>query len=114
MLNPQHPMQLALGLTVWSIWFVVLYGGLSVVCAFAPPAPELGPWTLLNGSLLALTAATTALLGWWAWRCWQASVHTEPGSNARLITRVAGGCHLLAAVATLMIGLPAAVLPACI
>ncbi|TGG91562.1 cytochrome c oxidase assembly protein [Natronospirillum operosum] len=28
MLNPQHPMQLALGLTVWSVWFVALYGGL--------------------------------------------------------------------------------------
>ncbi|MCH8551567.1 MAG: hypothetical protein LAT62_06510 [Natronospirillum sp.] len=114
MLNPKHPLQLALGLTVWSVWFVALYGGLSVVCAFAPPAPEAGPWTALNAGLLALTLVTTALLAWWGWRCWQASAHTEQGSNARLITRVSAGCHLLAALATLMIGLPAAVLPACI
>ena len=40
--RPHHPVHLILGLCVWSIWFVVLYGGLSVACQLTPPEPQQG------------------------------------------------------------------------
>uniref|UniRef100_UPI0017EDA1FE hypothetical protein n=1 Tax=Methylibium sp. TaxID=2067992 RepID=UPI0017EDA1FE len=68
-----HPLQLVLGLTLWAVWFCVAYGGLSVACAVAPPPPERGAWTWVNGSLLLLTLATVLLLAWAAWRCTRAA-----------------------------------------
>ncbi len=47
-LAPHHAAHLIVGLTVWSIWFVVLYGGLSVACELAPPEPNSGPFNWLN------------------------------------------------------------------
>ncbi len=101
----QHPLQLVLGLTVWAIWFVALYGGLSVACKLAPPPASAGALTWLNGALLLFTLATAALLGYWARLCWRAQ---------GFIARVGAGVHLASAVATLAMGLPALVLPPCV
>ncbi|MFA5494373.1 MAG: hypothetical protein WC247_06315 [Porticoccaceae bacterium] len=115
MWSPFHPLHLVLGLIVWAAWFVAMYGGLSVVCSVAPPAPALGARTWINAALLALTAVITALLLIQGWRCWRASAPAGEGSpNQRFIGRVAAGAYLLTAVSTLMIGLPVIVLPPCL
>ncbi|RYF70654.1 MAG: hypothetical protein EOO29_31430, partial [Comamonadaceae bacterium] len=62
LLAPHSPWQLAAGFTLWAIWFVAVYGGLSVGCAVAPPSSERGAITGLGLGLMALTAATVALL----------------------------------------------------
>ncbi len=100
MIAPFHPLQLTLGLIVWSVWFVALYGGLSVACAVAPPAATLGALTWINGLLLLLTLATTALLAYWAHGCWRAAGGEVGGqvldrvecrdNRARLVERVGG------------------------
>lgn len=114
MLAPTHSLQLALGLIVWSVWFVAIYSGLSVGCALAPPDVGLGARTWLNGLLAALTAITFTWLVWQMRRCWRA-VHTgmdEP-PNRRFITALSAGIYAVAAVSTLVIGIPILGLPPC-
>lgn len=111
MFSPTHPLQLALGLIIWSGWFVLMYAVLSISCAFAMPDNSLSPFNWLNALLLVLTLITTALLGFLAWRCWR--VPTQPG-HYRFIARVAAGIYLASAVSTLAVGLPVLVLPPCL
>lgn len=106
-----HPLQLAMGLIIWSLWFVLIYAGLSVACSFTPPAAELQVTSWINALLLAVTILTTTLLGHCAYRCWR--VPEAPG-NRQFVARVATGVYLVASGATLAIGLPISVLPPCI
>lgn len=106
-----HPLQLALGLIIWSGWFVLVYSLLSIGCEFALPDNSLNPFNWLNALLLVLTLLTTTLLGFFAWRCWRAPV---PSGNRQFIARVGAGIYLAAAVSTLAIGLPVLVLPPCL
>lgn len=114
MMAPTHPLQLALGLIVWAVWFVALYGGLSVGCALAPPAADLGARTWLNGLLAALTAITFGWLAWQVRRCGRAtrSGIGEPSSR-RFLSTLGAGVYAVAAVSTLVIGIPVLGLPPC-
>ena len=113
-LSPAHPMQLVLGPIVWSLYFVLLYGGLSVGCAVAPPDPSIGSRNAIKGLLLVLTVATVVLLTYWSCRCWRASDGARENEQPRFVARVAAGTHLAAAVAVLAIGLPVVGLPPCV
>jgi hypothetical protein len=112
-LSPGHPVQLLLGLTIWSLWFVVLYGGLSVACAVAPPSSGQGALTALNLSLGLLTLATLGLLLWRALVC-LAAVPEESNRVGRFIAAVAAGLHLLSASGVAFVGLPLVALPPCL
>ncbi|WP_198411302.1 hypothetical protein [Marinimicrobium alkaliphilum] len=112
--QPTHPVHTTLGLLLWALWFVVLYGGLSIVCAVAPPAAASGALTGLNGGLLLLTATVLALLAIMTWRCWRAGKAQAPGSSERFMARLGAGAHGVSALATLWIGLPVVVLPPCV
>lgn len=103
--------QLVLGFAIWSLWFVSLYAALSLGCAFAPPAGSSGPFTWINAMLLVLTLPIVALLLGLAWRCWQARAQTD---HRRFVVRLAAALHLVAAIATLAIGVPVLVLPPCV
>lgn len=107
---PSHPAQLLLGLTLWSLWFVALYGGLSVACALAPPRP--GALTIINGGLALLTLATLGLLGWLAWRGLRAGRVSVGGS--RFIALTGAGLHLFSAAGVAFVGLPIVALPPCL
>lgn len=111
LLSVIHPLQMVMGLIVWSLWFVAIYSGLSVACSLAPPAVSPGAMTWINGILLALTFFTTMLLLWCAYRCWRAPA--APG-NRRFVARIAAGVYLFAAAATLAVGLPISLLPPCV
>jgi hypothetical protein len=114
MLSPSHPLQLALGLIVWSAWFVAIYGALSVGCALAPPDAELGARTWLNGLLAALTALTFAWLVRQAVVCLHATQTGTAGSpQRRFMTPLSASLYVVAAVSTLVIGLPVLGLPPC-
>lgn len=114
-LSPTHALHLALGLTVWALWFVVIYGGMSLACRFAPPPPALGALTWVNGSVALLTLVTVSLLLWAAWACWRAR-HTdrEPTGARRFIARVSAGLYVASALATLAVGAPSIRLPPCL
>jgi hypothetical protein len=116
MLSPYHPLQLALGLTVWIVWFALMYGALAVACELAPPPAEHGPFTWINIALLFSTLAFTGLLLYWANACWRAA-HADSGQiskTRRFIARLGAGVNLLGAIATLSLGLMALLLPPCL
>lgn len=111
MFSPTHPLQLALGLIIWSGWFVLIYSALSVGCAFAMPHNSLSPYNWLNALLLVFTVATIALLVFLAWRCWRAPAQAD---DSHFIARVAAGIYVVGALSTLAVGLPVLVLPPCL
>lgn len=111
LITPAHPLQLALGLIIWSMWFVLVYAALSLGCAFAVPENALSPFNWLNGLLLVITLVTTLCLAFFAVRYWRVPA---PTGNARFIARVAAAVYLAAAIATLAVGLPILVLPPCL
>lgn len=110
--GPSHPAQLLLGLTLWSLWFVILYGGLSVACVLAPPAPEQGALTAINAGLALLTLAILGLLVWLAWRGVTAA--RQATDHRRFIALLGAGLHLYAAAGVLFVGLPLVALPPCL
>src|SRR5690606_27359226 len=110
-----HPVHLVLGLFLWALWFVLAYGGLSVVCAFAPPEPQLGAATWINALLLVLALASCSLLLLLALRCWRASrAAVGRQQQARFVSQVSAAAYFAAALATLAGGLPTLVLPPCV
>jgi hypothetical protein len=111
-ISPTHPLQLVLGLVVWSAWFVALYGGMSVGCALAPPDVARGPLTWINGALLVLTVATLAPLLYWSLRCWRAR-KASANREQRFLATMGAAVHMVAAGAVAAIGLPILVLPPC-
>lgn len=111
-LEADHPLQLVLGLTLWSLWFVVLYGGLSVACAAAPPAPGQGAMTGINLWLGLMTLATLGLLGWLVRFCLGAA-RRERG-RSRFLAALAAGLHLFSAAGVAVVALPLVALPPCL
>lgn len=112
-----HPLHLVLGLTVWFAWFCVVYGGLSVACAVAAPAPEAGPFNPVNAGLLLLTLLTTGLLAWAARECRHAARELPAdacGGRRRFVADAAAALYALAALSTLLVGLPLLLLPPCV
>jgi hypothetical protein len=115
MLNAAHPVHLVLGLVVWSVWFVAMYGGLSVACAIVPPPETAGALTWINGLLLLLTGFTAAALLYGAGRCWLAvRAAADDPQLVRFIPGVSALVYLSASGAVLAIGLPVIVLPPCL
>lgn len=109
-----HPVQIPLGLILWSLWFVALYGGLSVACSVAPPDPGKGAQTAINLALGLLTLVTFVLLAWLARRFWRVSGSPELNERQIFVTRLTSGIHMIAALATLFVGIPLAWLPPCV
>ncbi|MGE4405393.1 hypothetical protein [Pseudomonas sp.] len=113
--SPFHPVQIPLGLIIWSLWFVAIYGGQAVVCAVAPPDPRHGAWNWLNGSLGLLSLCVAALLLWLAQYFWRLSRPPHELDERQLfVTRLTASVHLVAAVATLFVGAPLLRIPPCL
>lgn len=112
--SPYNPIHIPLGLTLWSLWFVALYGGLSVGCALLPPPAEQGAWTWLNAALGLATLLTVALLLWLGWLFQRAARRASAEPAQRFVAHVSAGVHLIAAIATLFIALPILGLPPCV
>ena len=128
-LAPHSPWQLVAGFTLWAIWFVAVYGGLSVACAVAPPASQRGSMTGLSLGLLALTLGTVLVLLFAAWHCLRGlrrlrAAGPEPGDDGeeaadrharrQFVAGLAALLHGTAAVATVFVGLPLLWLPPCL
>ncbi|AVI63816.1 hypothetical protein [Halomonas sp. GFAJ-1] len=107
-----HPLHFVIGLTLWCIWFVAVYGGHAVACEAAPPAPDQGVFTLLNGGLLLISLLTTAVLVALTWGCWQA-VKQHHG-RARFNAAVSAGLYLFSALSVVFVALPIIGVPPCL
>ncbi|RCV87634.1 hypothetical protein [Billgrantia montanilacus] len=113
LLRLTHPIQMVGGLTIWSIWFVAIYSGLSVACSVAPPDPGRDIWTGINLAVGLATLGTTALLLWLSWAgVWAARRTSVVREN--YFARVSAGIYLFSAAATLFVGYPVIFLPPCL
>ena len=131
-------MQLILGLIMWALYFIVLYAGLSISCEYAAPEPHTSAANWINIALLALTLLVTVVLLFQArrgWRIIQLVKKTRPDAPAKnqqednqqannqqenlpttpqFINYVAVCIYGVAALATLINGLPLVLLTPCI
>ncbi|QJQ94750.1 MULTISPECIES: hypothetical protein [Halomonadaceae] len=112
LLTLTHPLHLVVGLTIWSIWFVTIYGGLSVACSVAPPAPEQDAMTYINVSVGVLTLLTMALLSWLTWASYRAGQRVM--GRERFMATVSSGIYLFTTFATLFTAAPIIGLPPCL
>lgn len=119
-LGAAHPVHLVLGLTVWALWFVAVYGGLAVACKVAPPPPADGAFTVLNAGMLLVsvfTAAGLALAARACHRAWRAMPPdpTDPtGGRQRFIAGCAAALYGVAAVSTVFVALPLVAVAPCV
>jgi len=110
-----HPWHIPLGLLLWSLWFVALYGGTALACERLAPAPGEGGPGAINLGFLLFTLLAAAVPGVYAWRCWRAAqTAAERPARERFVARVGAALHLVAVLAMLFIGLPLLGLPACV
>ena len=104
-------------LTLWGLFFVVIYAGLSVACSVAPPDPERDMFTGINAGVGVVTLVTTLLLLWLAWASMQAgrkAGRKEGLGRESYFAYVSAGMFLFSACGTLFVGLPIAMLPPCL
>lgn len=111
------PLHLMLGLVIWAVWFVLLYGGLSLACEFAPPAAEEGARTWVNLLMVALAIPVTAGLFYASYRCARVGLEAAPGmtsSTRAFIRKISVSVYLVSAAGALALAIPGLVLPPCV
>lgn len=108
-----HPLQLLLGPSVWLAWFTLVYAGVSVACAVAPPAPGEHAASWAHTGLFAVTVVVTAALGWVASRCARAARGAAAGRE-RFVAWSAAALHATSSVSTLVVGLPLVLMTPCV
>lgn len=113
LLRLSHPIHLVSGLTIWGLFFVAIYAGLSVACSVAPPDPERGILTAINAGVGVVTLATTVLLAWLTWASFASGRKAVIGRE-RYFAYVSAGIFLFSACGTLFVGLPIVFLPPCL
>jgi hypothetical protein len=111
-LHLTHPLHFVIGLTLWCIWFVAVYGGHAVACAVAPPAPEQGVFTMVNAMLLLVSiAATLVLAALTLGCCREAKLHE---GRFRFNAAVSAGLYLFSALGVVFTALPIVGIPPCL
>lgn len=123
MFSPLHPLQLALGLLVWAVWFSVVYSVIGIACGME----SLRNHTLVNVVLVAFTLLVAGYLLWCAYRCrkcWSAlersgeseAAESAPGPKypAAFMASLAFGINALAGSSTLLVGLPLVLFLPCV
>lgn len=117
-----HPWQLLIGLSIWALWFVLVYGAISVACSAAPPPPERAMTSWINGALVVITLGVTAALGAAAFACAKGArrIRSSAGADDRsdglpgFIATAAAALYAVAALSTLFAGLPLLFVSPCV
>ncbi|MCE8033466.1 hypothetical protein EKK97_05465 [Billgrantia tianxiuensis] len=113
LLRLTHPVHLVSGVTIWGIWFVAIYAGLSVACSVAPPDPERDMLTGINIGVGLATLFTVLLLLGLTWASVAAGRKAEP-RRERFFAYASAGIFLFSAGGTLFVGYPIIFLPPCL
>lgn len=113
--SPYHPIQLVLGLIIWSVWFVFIYSFLSLSCEYATISLHSG-FTWLNATLFLSTIIVVLLLLFLAYHSWRGIklLPKKRNSNRHIIAWIGFGVYLAAASITFIIGLTVLFLPPCL
>jgi hypothetical protein len=101
-------------LSVWMLYFVLIYAAHSVGCArgWLVRDSGLGP-NALSFALAALTLAAAGVISWMAWGARSAARDIRTVGPARFAATLALLASAVAIVSTLWVGLPVALVPSC-
>lgn len=111
-LHLTHPIHLIVGLTLWSIWFVGVYGGLSVACAVVPPSPAQGAFTPINLGLGLFSLLMVAALAGLAWGC--CHIARQHQGRQRFHALVSAGLYFFSTFGVVFAGMPILGVPPCL
>lgn len=111
-LHLTHPGHFVGGLSLWGIWFIAVYGGLSVACAVAPPDPAQGAFTHINISLLLVSLITALLLAGLAWGCFQEAKQHKGRQHFNAF--VSAWLYVFSTLAVMFVAGPMVGLPPCL
>lgn len=110
-----HPLHLVIGLTIWAVWFVASYAGISAGCMISSSPQTLGPLSWINISVLIGTLAVSALLLWLGISCWSYSIQKKNDTPQNsLIQRVSAGLYLFSALAVIAVAVFLFRVPPCV
>lgn len=119
-LSPWRLTGIAAPMVLWALHLVVVYSLQGVTCAEDLDLTRHAGLTALAWWVLALTAATFALLAWLgrrAWRGWHAAQSDRsapaPAARRRFAAAASGALCVLSAVAVLFTTIPVLLLPGC-
>ncbi len=111
-LHLTHPGHFVGGLILWSIWFITVYGGLSVACAVMPPEPAQGALNDINITLLMVSLVTALLLAGLAWGCFhEGRQHT---GRQHFNAFVSAWLYVFSTLAVVFVAAPIVGLPPCL
>lgn len=115
MLSIKHPIQLALGLIIWSVWFVFLYATVSISCANDIPIDK-GPLPWINAVLIICSILVAILLGYMAYVGKKAlsTKKTYYSRVTRFIIWVGVGVNMVALCSTISIAFMLLFYPPCL
>jgi len=107
---------LVIGLTLWFAWFCATYGGVAAACAIAEPAPGQGAWTWINATVLVFGLACTAGFVCAAWLSARGARRLPSDAHARVrfLAHVGTALYTIAALSTVLVALPAVLMPPCV
>lgn len=112
MSHPTHPLHLIGGLSLWAIWFVITYGGLSVACRWQDDQAD-SLLSFTNPVLLLFSVVMILVLIRCMQRSWHAAREVKPGPS-RFITTLAAALYAASALAVAAVALPLLRLPPCL
>ena len=111
-LHLTHPLHFVIGLTLWSAWFVTVYGGHAVACEVIPPDPEQGVFTLVSVLLFVVSLAAVGLLAMLTVGCYRMGKRHE--GRLRFNARVSAGLYLFSTLGVLFAAMPILGIPPCL
>ena len=103
-LHLNHPIHFIIGVTLWSGWFVTVYGGHAVACEVIPPDPEQGVFTLINALLLVVSLVAIGLLATLTWGCWRLIPRQQ--GRLRFNTMLSTGLYLFSTLGVVFAAMP--------
>ncbi len=109
-----NPLHLIFGLTIWGIWFVIMYSFLSIGCSISPISSS--ALNRINIILFCSMLMTLIILLYLMYICWQTvKSHSDKRSAlTAFILWVSLGSYLAAIVATFSIGIMVLFFPPCL
>jgi len=107
-----HPIHFIIGLTLWSGWFVTVYGGHALACEVALPEPEQGVFTLINATLLVISLLAAALLAWLTCGCWQVTKRHQ--GRLRFNAWLSTGLYFFSTLGVVFAAMPIVGIPPCL
>ncbi|KTD13241.1 hypothetical protein [Legionella jamestowniensis] len=113
MMKFSHPIQMILGLVIWSIWFILMYSFLSIGCSVVFSGITRSG---INIILFCCTWVTLIILVYLTYHCWKThkSLADKCSTVTAFVLWISFGGYVTAVIATFSIGVMVLFFPPCL